>query len=107
MRLYRPTRDGSSGNGWARSGRSAGSSLPAGKSRTVSGRRSHYTDGLIEATNSVGEEYGEVRLRELLASINDSRPAGEFSEPGPQSGETQRKYGLPLLTEGKELNLTR
>jgi Stage II sporulation protein E (SpoIIE) len=33
-----------------------------------------YTDGLIEATNSVGEEYGEVRLRDLLASLPNSRP---------------------------------
>lgn len=28
-----------------------------------------YSDGLVEATNPRGEEYGEGRLRELLATI--------------------------------------
>ncbi len=30
-----------------------------------------YSDGLVEATNSRGEEYGEDRLRELLPSVNE------------------------------------
>jgi len=30
-----------------------------------------YSDGLVEATNSRGEEYGEARLRELLAAVNE------------------------------------
>jgi len=29
-----------------------------------------YSDGLVEATNSRGEEYGEARLRELLGTLN-------------------------------------
>ena len=33
-----------------------------------------YSDGLAEATNSLGEEYGEVRLRELLNSVKTSSP---------------------------------
>jgi sigma-B regulation protein RsbU (phosphoserine phosphatase) len=28
-----------------------------------------YSDGLVEATNSRGEEYGEARLRELIATV--------------------------------------
>ncbi|HVR27075.1 MAG TPA: SpoIIE family protein phosphatase, partial [Candidatus Polarisedimenticolia bacterium] len=31
-----------------------------------------YSDGLVEATNPHGEEYGEVRLRELLATLTKS-----------------------------------
>jgi hypothetical protein len=30
-----------------------------------------YSDGLVEATNPHGEEYGEVRLRELLATLTE------------------------------------
>jgi hypothetical protein len=30
-----------------------------------------YSDGLVEATNPRGEEYGEGRLRELLATVNE------------------------------------
>lgn len=30
-----------------------------------------YSDGLVEATNSRGEEYGEGRLRELLATLTE------------------------------------
>jgi hypothetical protein len=30
-----------------------------------------YSDGLVEATNSRGEEYGEGRLRELLATVTE------------------------------------
>jgi Stage II sporulation protein E (SpoIIE) len=30
-----------------------------------------YSDGLVEATNSRGEEYGESRLRELLARVSE------------------------------------
>lgn len=29
-----------------------------------------YSDGLVEATNSRGDEYGEARLRELLGTLN-------------------------------------
>ena len=30
-----------------------------------------YSDGLVEAANSRGEEYGEGRLREVLATVNE------------------------------------
>ncbi len=30
-----------------------------------------YSDGLVEATNSRGEGYGESRLRELLATVSE------------------------------------
>ena len=30
-----------------------------------------YSDGLVEATNSRGEEYGEGKLRELLATVTE------------------------------------
>ena len=30
-----------------------------------------YSDGLVEATNSRGEEYGEARLRNLLATATE------------------------------------
>lgn len=30
-----------------------------------------YSDGLVEANNSHGEEYGEARLRELLATLTE------------------------------------
>ena len=30
-----------------------------------------YSDGLVEAPNPHGEEYGEVRLRELLAALTE------------------------------------
>jgi hypothetical protein len=33
-----------------------------------------YSDGLIEATNSAGEEYGETRLRDLLAAAGTGSP---------------------------------
>jgi phosphoserine phosphatase RsbU/P len=33
-----------------------------------------YSDGVIEATNDLGEEYGEIRLRDLLALLNTSSP---------------------------------
>ena len=33
-----------------------------------------YSDGLIEATNPAGEEYGESRLRELLATQGRRSP---------------------------------
>jgi hypothetical protein len=33
-----------------------------------------YSDGLVEATNPHGEEYGEVRLRELLATLTEKSP---------------------------------
>jgi hypothetical protein len=33
-----------------------------------------YSDGLIEATNPAGEEYGESRLRELLATVEAGSP---------------------------------
>jgi sigma-B regulation protein RsbU (phosphoserine phosphatase) len=33
-----------------------------------------YSDGLIEATNPLGEEYGEGRLRAVLASVNTGSP---------------------------------
>ncbi len=33
-----------------------------------------YSDGLIEATNPAGEEYGESRLRELLAAVGAGSP---------------------------------
>lgn len=32
-----------------------------------------YSDGLVEAMNSQGEEYGEGRLRELLATLTEKR----------------------------------
>src|SRR5207302_3427201 len=35
-----------------------------------------YSDGLVEATNSRGEEYGEGRLRELLATISEKSADG-------------------------------
>jgi sigma-B regulation protein RsbU (phosphoserine phosphatase) len=35
-----------------------------------------YSDGLIEAENSAGQEYGEARLREVLAAVS-----GEGAEP--------------------------
>ena len=34
-----------------------------------------YSDGLVEATNSRGEEYGEKRLRELLTNSAEKSPA--------------------------------
>ena len=34
-----------------------------------------YSDGLVEATNSSGEEYGEKRLRELLTKSAKKSPA--------------------------------
>ena len=34
-----------------------------------------YSDGLIEATNSLGEEYGEKRLRKLLTNSVEKSPA--------------------------------
>ena len=33
-----------------------------------------YSDGLAEAANALGEEYGESRLRELLASLIEQSP---------------------------------
>ena len=33
-----------------------------------------YSDGLIEATNPAGEEYGEGRLRDLLATADAGSP---------------------------------
>jgi len=33
-----------------------------------------YSDGLVEAINSHGEEYGEGRLRELLATLTEKSP---------------------------------
>ncbi len=36
-----------------------------------------YSDGLVEATNSRGEEYGEGRLRELLAEVSE-KSAGDI-----------------------------
>jgi phosphoserine phosphatase RsbU/P len=30
-----------------------------------------YSDGLVEAANSRGEEYGEGRLREVLATVTE------------------------------------
>jgi sigma-B regulation protein RsbU (phosphoserine phosphatase) len=30
-----------------------------------------YSDGLVEAANSRGEEYGEIRLRELLTTATE------------------------------------
>ena len=33
-----------------------------------------YSDGLIEATNPAGEEYGESRLREFLATAGTRSP---------------------------------
>lgn len=33
-----------------------------------------YSDGLVEATNSRGEEYGEGRLRTLLATVTENSP---------------------------------
>jgi sigma-B regulation protein RsbU (phosphoserine phosphatase) len=33
-----------------------------------------YSDGLIEATGPAGEEYGESRLRELLATADAGSP---------------------------------
>ena len=32
------------------------------------------SDGLAEATNSVGEEYGESRLHELLTTLTENSP---------------------------------
>jgi serine phosphatase RsbU (regulator of sigma subunit) len=34
-----------------------------------------YSDGLVEPTNSSGEEYGEKRLRELLTNSAEKSPA--------------------------------
>jgi phosphoserine phosphatase RsbU/P len=31
-----------------------------------------YSDGLVEATNARNEEYGEARLRELLATVTEN-----------------------------------
>jgi sigma-B regulation protein RsbU (phosphoserine phosphatase) len=36
-----------------------------------------YSDGLVEATNSRGEEYGEGKLRELLAKVSE-KSAGDI-----------------------------
>jgi len=36
-----------------------------------------YSDGLVEAINSDGEEYGEGRLRELLATLTE-KSAGDI-----------------------------
>jgi sigma-B regulation protein RsbU (phosphoserine phosphatase) len=33
-----------------------------------------YSDGLTEATNTAGEEYGETRLRAFLATTVDGNP---------------------------------
>ena len=33
-----------------------------------------YSDGLVEATNTAGEEYGESRLRDLLPTVRESSP---------------------------------
>ena len=33
-----------------------------------------YSDGLVEATNPAGEEYGEARLRERIATTGDGSP---------------------------------
>ena len=45
-----------------------------------------YSDGLIEATNAAGEEYGESRLREFLATAEAGSP-DEHPRRDPGVGE--------------------
>ncbi|HEX4966625.1 MAG TPA: PP2C family protein-serine/threonine phosphatase [Thermoanaerobaculia bacterium] len=39
-----------------------------------------YTDGLVEARNSLGDEYGETRLRRAVARASDSRTARQVRD---------------------------
>jgi len=54
-----------------------------------------YTDGLVEAVNSRGEEFGDIRLGEFIATHQDL-PAERFAErlldavlAWPQNGNTR------------------